>query len=265
MAKKRITGKLCMQVKACPKPPPRNFGAIIRDVILMRDLRRSIFLYFWLLTNIFAANELIIKPLFTAQSIAPSAAHIADQIVRVVYPLDRPFYFESNAISINFTLPGNLRGYRIRAHIAFAFSCISENSEGFCRLNITALLNNKEFFRLTRDEEIISSEGSHGIIEIPINERGGRVELMAKNNTLVLLITVSFSLDHYEKGFADIKVGPVILIAESLDADVDGILDPADNLEGNNRILFLILSALPLVPAIIAEKLRLNSKDERRI
>lgn len=84
--------------------------------------------------------------------------------------------------------------------------------------------------------------------------------MITKNNTLVLLITVSSVLHHYERGFADVKIGPVTLTTESLDADIDGIPDPADNLEGNNQILFLTLSILPIILAITAEKLRLNYK-----
>lgn len=260
MTKKRITGKICTRVEACPEPPPRNLGAVIKDAVLMRDLRRSALLYFWLLANIFMANELIVKPLFIAQSIAPSAAHVVDQIVRVTCPLDSPFYFESNTISTNFTLPGSPRGYKIRACVALTFSCVSDGSEGFCRINITSLLNNREFFRFTRDEEIVSSGGSHGTIEIPINEREEHTDLIAKNNTLTLLIVVASTLHHYEKGLADVKIGPVSLIIESLDVDVDGIPDPADNLEGNNQVLFLTLSVLPITLAITAEKLRLSHR-----
>ncbi|MCX8170983.1 MAG: hypothetical protein N3E47_03275 [Candidatus Bathyarchaeota archaeon] len=256
MAKKRVAEKFDMQVKACPKPPPKNLGTIVKDVILMRDLRRSAFLYFWLLINIFVAKELIIKPLLIAQSIAPLVTHIADQNVKITCPLDGSFRFKPNATYINFTLAGNPRGYKIRALAAFTFLCSSEGSKGFCRINITVLLNGKEFFRLVRDEEIVASGGSQGTIEIPINRGGAWTNLIMKNNTLILLVTVAPILHNYGRGFADIRIGPVSLIVESLDTDADEVPDPVDNLEGNNQIIFLTSLILPLMLAIANEKLR---------
>ncbi|MBS7649140.1 MAG: hypothetical protein QXU95_06050 [Candidatus Bathyarchaeia archaeon] len=265
MLKKRIAGRLSLRDKACPKPPPKKLGTIIKDALFMRDLKRGAFFYFWLLINLFVANELIAKPLFIAQTIASLATFTTDQIVRVTCPLDRPSYFESNIILVNFTLFGNPKGYRIRAHADFIFLCNSKDAKGFCRINVTALCNGKESFRIVRDEEIISFGGSSGTIEIPINEGEENARLMVKNNTLILLITIMSALHYYEEGFAEIKVGPVNLIFESFDVDVDGIPDPVDNLEGNNQALFLTSFTLPLILVIADEKFKLRFKSGRKI
>lgn len=237
MFRAKMVKKLSLWIKACPIPPSKRFGAKVKDVFYTRDMKKNILLCLWLLTNVLAAKELLVAPLLTAQSAAQLFRYTtADNIVKIECPLDKPLHFESNGLLANFTLLGKPDGYRVRAHVGFVFSCDSEGAEGFYRINITAYCNGKEAYRMVRDEEIVSSGGSHGIIEIPIS-----TELIKEDNTLLLSIQLTSMPRQYGAGFAILKLGPIDLAIESIDADLDKIPDPIDNLAVNNQIIFIML------------------------
>ena len=108
-----------------------------------------------------------------------------------------------------------------------------------------------------RDEEIVrnSTGGTHGTIEINIDGGEGYRTLLEGNNTLLLSASITSMLRHYGKGYVNIRIGPVTLDIESMDADNDGIIDPADNFKGNNYLPFFTLSIIPFFTALTVKKL----------
>ncbi|MEM2739681.1 MAG: hypothetical protein QXQ29_02640 [Candidatus Bathyarchaeia archaeon] len=218
---------------------------------------KSMLFCLWLLTNILAAKELVIVPLLTAQSAVQLFRYaVADNIVKVECTLDKPLYFESDGLLANFTLLGKPDGYRVRAYVGFVFSCDGVGAEGFYRINITAYCNGREAYRILRDEEIVSSGGSHGAIEIPID-----TELIKEGNTLLISIQLTSILRQYGTGLAILKLGPIDLAIESIDADLDKIPDPIDNLPVNNQMIFIMLLLTTSLILIAAFKKLRNSVE----
>ena len=255
--RKDISKKRGSQVKACPIPPPKKMRAKIKDILYIRDLELGALFYFWLLASILVAKEVIIAPLFIAQTIIPAARYGEDQIIKVMSATDNPFHYKLKDLLINFTLAGRPEGYRVKARIYFIFNGSSQNAEGFYRINITAFCNGEKIYTVVRDEEIVqnSTGGTHGTIEINVDEGEGYGTLLEGNNTLLLSVSITSMLRHYGKGCFNIRIGPVTLDIESMDADNDGIIDPADNFKGNNCLLFFALSILPFSTVLIVKKL----------
>lgn len=262
MSKNRILGRLGLWLKACPIPPPRKIGAKIEDVLHARSLKSTL-LCLWLLINLLIMKELIITPFLIAQAISPLLRFTIDKVVRVECPMDRPFYFESNDLSANFTLLGRPEGYNVEGHVIFIFSCNSDSAEGFYRVNMTVYCNGKEAHRILRDEGLTSAGGSHGAIEISIEE--GDAGLTEGENSLLISIQLASMLHQYGSGLAEIEIGPANLTIKSLDMDNDGIPDSIDNLKANNQAIFLtlLLTTSSILAATVKKLKNSNSRDQK--